>query len=77
MKTPDTAKKSERKTFYDKQNSTMKIMGVIILIRNFKDGFKAELFNPDEWANIFKRSGAKYVVLTSKHHDGYCLFLKH
>ena len=40
----------------------------------FRDGFKAELFNPKEWANIFKRSGAKYVVLTSKHHDGYCLW---
>jgi len=36
--------------------------------------FKAELFNPDEWAAIFKKSGAKYVVLTSKHHDGYCLW---
>ena len=40
----------------------------------FRDGFKAELFNPKEWANIFKRSGAKYVVLTSKHHDGFALF---
>ena len=40
----------------------------------FRDGFKAELFNPKEWADIFKRSGAKYVVLTSKHHDGYCLW---
>ena len=36
--------------------------------------FKAELFNPNEWAAIFKKSGAKYVVLTSKHHDGYCLW---
>jgi alpha-L-fucosidase len=36
--------------------------------------FKAELYNPDEWATIFKKSGAKYVVLTSKHHDGYCLW---
>jgi len=36
--------------------------------------FKAELFKPDEWAEIFKKSGAKYVVLTSKHHDGYCLW---
>jgi len=32
--------------------------------------FKAELFNPDEWAKLFEQSGAKYIVLTSKHHDG-------
>jgi alpha-L-fucosidase len=36
--------------------------------------FKAELFNPDEWANLFEKSGAKYIVLTSKHHDGFCLW---
>jgi alpha-L-fucosidase len=36
--------------------------------------FKAELFNPDEWAKLFEESGAKYIVLTSKHHDGYCLW---
>ena len=36
--------------------------------------FKAELFNPDEWAQLFERSGAKYIVLTSKHHDGFCLW---
>jgi alpha-L-fucosidase len=36
--------------------------------------FKAELFNPDEWARLFEQSGAKYIVLTSKHHDGYCLW---
>ena len=40
----------------------------------FRKEFKAELFQPEEWADIFKRSGAKYVVLTSKHHDGYCLW---
>ena len=36
--------------------------------------FKAELFNPDEWAKLFEASGAKYIVLTSKHHDGFTLW---
>lgn len=36
--------------------------------------FKAELFQPDEWAKVFEQSGAKYIVLTSKHHDGYTLW---
>jgi alpha-L-fucosidase len=36
--------------------------------------FKAEFFNPAEWARLFKRSGAKYVVPTSKHHDGFALW---
>ena len=36
--------------------------------------FHAELFKPDDWAKLFERSGAKYIVLTSKHHDGYCLW---
>ena len=42
--------------------------------RGFGPMFKAEMFEPDQWADVFKRSGAKYVVLTSKHHDGYCLW---
>ncbi|MCK5056127.1 MAG: alpha-L-fucosidase [Candidatus Aminicenantes bacterium] len=42
--------------------------------RDFAPLFKAELFDPDYWAELFARSGAKYVVLTSKHHDGYCLW---
>ncbi|MDI6448798.1 alpha-L-fucosidase [Anaerobaca lacustris] len=40
----------------------------------FAPMFKAELYDPDQWADIFHRSGAKYIVLTSKHHDGYCLW---
>src|SRR5689334_15058186 len=36
--------------------------------------FKAELFNPDDWARLFEKSGAKYIVLTSKHHDGFTLW---
>ena len=48
--------------------------GVDFDYHDFAPSFKAELFNPDEWAKMFKDAGAKYVVLTSKHHDGYCLW---
>jgi len=34
----------------------------------------AELWNPEEWADLFEYAGAKYVVLVTKHHDGYCLW---
>jgi len=42
--------------------------------RDFAPMFRAELYDPDFWAELFARSGARYVVLTSKHHDGYCLW---
>lgn len=41
---------------------------------DFRSQFTANMFEPTQWAKVFKRSGAKYVVLTSKHHDGYCLW---
>jgi len=41
---------------------------------DFDKLFKAELFQPEEWAELFKNSGAKYVLLVTKHHDGYCLW---
>lgn len=37
-------------------------------------GFTAENFNAEEWAKLFKESGAKYSVLTTKHHDGVALW---
>ena len=42
--------------------------------RDFDKMFKAELWNPTDWADLFKKSGAKYVLLVTKHHDGYCLW---
>jgi len=42
--------------------------------RDFAPLFKAELWQPESWAKMFKNAGAQYVVLTSKHHDGYCLW---
>ncbi|HID07992.1 MAG TPA: alpha-L-fucosidase, partial [Armatimonadetes bacterium] len=42
--------------------------------QDFAPMFKAELFDPTGWADLFVRAGARYVVLTSKHHDGFCLW---
>jgi alpha-L-fucosidase len=36
--------------------------------------FKAEAWEPRQWAELFKRSGARYAFLTSNFHDGYCLW---
>ncbi|XP_046874716.1 tissue alpha-L-fucosidase-like [Hypomesus transpacificus] len=37
----------------------------------FAPQFQAQFFDPEEWADIFQSSGAKYVVLTAKHHEGF------
>jgi alpha-L-fucosidase len=36
--------------------------------------FTADAYQPDEWAAMFKEWGAKYAVLTTKHHVGFALF---
>ncbi|MGC9451287.1 MAG: alpha-L-fucosidase [Oceanipulchritudo sp.] len=37
-------------------------------------GFTAGKYDPSAWADLFKRAGAKYAVLTTKHHDGMALW---
>ena len=37
-------------------------------------GFTAAHYNPDDWADLIKQSGARYAVITSKHHDGVALW---
>src|SRR3954467_3795495 len=36
--------------------------------------FKPINFNADEWVSIAKAAGMKYIVITSKHHDGFAMF---
>lgn len=51
-----------------------KVYGENFTYYDFDKLFKAEMFKPDEWADLFVNSGAKYVLLVTKHHDGYCLW---
>ncbi|KIA91752.1 alpha-L-fucosidase [Pedobacter kyungheensis] len=38
------------------------------------NGFNAAKYQPAEWVNLIKESGAKYAVITTKHHDGVALW---
>jgi len=41
---------------------------------NLKLSFNPVNFKPEKWAAAAKRAGMKYVVFTTKHHDGFCMF---
>ncbi len=38
------------------------------------NGFSAAKYNPNQWAKLIKESGARYCVITTKHHDGLALY---
>ena len=42
--------------------------------QKYFDHFDPDMYNPKEWAAKAKAAGMKYVVLTSKHHDGFCMW---
>ena len=42
--------------------------------KDFIPMFKAEKFNPDEWMDLFKKAGAKYVIPVADHHDGFAMY---
>ena len=39
-----------------------------------KNTFNPIKFNPEKWAKAAKKAGMKYVIFTTKHHDGFCMF---
>jgi len=58
---------SESWSFYNNQISYEDYM-------KQQKGFTASNYNPEEWAKLFVDAGAKYAVLTTKHHDGFALW---
>ena len=42
--------------------------------RKYFERFDPDLFDAAEWAKAAKAAGMKYIVLTTKHHEGFCLF---
>jgi alpha-L-fucosidase len=42
--------------------------------KDFIPMFTAKKWNPDEWAELFKSSGAKYVIPVAEHHDGFAMY---
>ena len=41
---------------------------------NLKKTFNPSKFNPGKWANAAAEAGMKYVIFTTKHHDGFCMY---
>lgn len=42
--------------------------------KDFISMFKAEKFNANEWIDLFKEAGAKYVIPVADHHDGFAMY---
>lgn len=42
--------------------------------RRYFDAFEPDLYDPNTWADAAANAGMKYFVVTTKHHDGFCLW---
>ncbi len=48
--------------------------GYVKAYENLQTSFNPTQFNPEQWSAAAKKAGMKYVVFTTKHHDGFCMF---
>jgi alpha-L-fucosidase len=68
LTSPEMEGHAQFKAFHDR------VYGPKTRYQDFVSRFTAEMYDPAAWADVFERAGARYVVLTSKHHDGFCLW---
>jgi alpha-L-fucosidase len=66
-----THRKMDGSVVYDHHRS---VWGEDFAYDQFIPMFKAERYDPVEWVRFFEAAGAKYFVLTSKHHEGFANF---
>lgn len=71
---PEWQKHLKHKELQPTQRYHLKTYGKDFKYQDFAPMFKAEQFDPAAWAELFRNAGARYVVLTSKHHEGFCLW---
>jgi alpha-L-fucosidase len=65
---------SDAKIRHETRNFHKHHYGEAFQYADFAESFTADLFDAKQWAQIFRDAGAKYVVLVSKHHDGFALW---
>ncbi len=65
---PESEGHQQFRAFHDR------VFGPETSYRDLAPLFRAEMFDPEAWAELFRDAGARYVVLTSKHHDGFALW---
>jgi alpha-L-fucosidase len=51
-----------------------RVYGTDFAYEQFAEMFRAEMFDPEFWCELFENSGAKYVVTTANYHDGYAMW---
>ncbi|MBJ2175507.1 alpha-L-fucosidase [Aureibaculum sp. A20] len=73
LKQNEAVKKHHKKIYGDASYDDF-IDGTKNLITGEIEGFDAKNFDADEWMKIMKKAGVKYFFITSKHHDGFCIF---